>query len=344
MQVDGKQDKKKYSYSHYSRSKEHKHQANCVKSLVTEKVFTLGKFGIRSSDYAESHGGIINTRAVNVKCFRRWLIRGCDKGLIFNEINTLRIFYHPNISRVIRTNILTDGVTMPEYPYIMTEYAEFGTLGDFLADRYVDKTTHRSKERAMPDWQLLLRMLIQLVSTMKYLHEVHHLMHNDIHCGNVLVVRDSLRNELDEANVLIKLGDFTNARASDCKEHCALKPIPSHRALEIWQGEPYDVAADVFSCGQTIAQVILVKQKSFNSNYSLDDVAAVTGDAIANGILPPISKEKSAIGLELSDIVKECWVECGDRPDLEDIETKLVNMEMRYFPSSIGKAQVLGSS
>jgi len=339
VQVDSRNDHRESVYSHYSRSKEAKQQQLSVQSLVNDKVFVLGKFGLRSSDFAESHGGITNTRAVNVKCFRRWLVKGSEKELIFNEINTLRIFFHNNISRVIRTNIPTDGLIMPEYPYIMTEYAEFGTLGDFLVARYVEESSHRSKDRTMQDWQLLLRMLVQLVGTLKYLHEVHHLMHNDVHCGNILVMRDALRNEADESSsALIKLSDFTNSRSSD-KAIGLLKPIPTHRAFEIWREQPYDVTADMFSVGQTIAQVLLIKPKSFLSHYSTDEVGVVIGDAISNNVLPPISKEKSAIGIELADIVRECWLEYSQRPTLVDLEAQLVSMENRYFHSSSGKQQ-----
>lgn len=301
-------------------------------------MVVLGKFGLRGSDFAESHGGITNTRAVNVKCFRRWLVKSSEKELIFNEINTLRIFFHPNISRVIRTNIPTDGLVMPEFPYIMTEYAEFGTLSDFLVDRYVEKSTNRSKSRTLADWQVLLRMLVQLVGTLKYLHDVHHLMHNDLHSGNILVVRDSLRNENDEPNMLIKLSDFTNTRSSE-KQISNLKPIPTHRAFEIWRDQPYDVTADMFSLGQTIAQILLIKPKSFLANYTTDDVGVVIGDAISNNVLPPIAKEKSAIGIELADIVRACWLEYSERPTLDDLAASLTNIEVRYLPTASGKQQ-----
>jgi serine/threonine protein kinase len=342
VQVDGREEKKKYVFSPYSRSKEAAHQDRCVKALVAEKVFMLGKFGVRCSEYAETHAGVINTRAVNVKCFRKWLIKSNDRGLIINEINTLRIFHHPNISRVIRTNILKDGVSMPEFPYIMTEYAEFGTLGEFLVERYVEKTHNKSKERSMQDWQLLVRMLTQLLGTLKYLDEVHHLMHNDIHSGNVLVVADSLWNDLsDEPNVLIKLTDFTNTRDSE-PATSALKPIPTHRAVEVQQNEPYDASADVFSVGQTIAQVLLIKPKNFLVNYaSAEDAAVVIGDAIANRVMPPIAKEKSAIGIELADLVRECWSSAEERPSFAALEEKLVSLEARYFPASVGRRSSL---
>lgn len=335
--MDGRHDRTDNKYSHFSRSGEATHQTKCVQTLVGEKVFVLGKFGLRSTDYAESHGGVTNTRAVNVKCFRRWLIKSADKQLIYNEINTLRIFFHPNISRVIRTNIPTDALSMPDYPFIMTEYAEFGTLSDFLVDRFVDKVNQRSIERTMADWQLLLRMLVQLVGTLKYLEETHHMMHNDLHCGNILVVKDNFRCELDEQTspVLIKLSDFTNARSSE-KEVAALKPIPTHRALEIWRSEPSDVSADVFSFGQTVAQVLLVKPKSFLANYPFDDVAVAIGDAIANNVMPPIGKVKSAIGIELADLVRACWVESEERPIWEELEEVLQAMESRYFPHAEG--------
>lgn len=335
VQVDGRTDKPDYKYSHYSRSKEAAHQTKSVQALVNDKVFTLGKFGLQSSDFAESHGGVTNTRAVNVKCFRRWLSRGSEKQLIYNEINNLRIFFHPNICRVIRTNIPTDGLTMPEFPFIMTEHAAFGTLSDFLQDRFVDRVNNRTMDRTMGDWQLLLRMLVQLVGTLKYLEETHHMMHNDLHCGNILVVKDCLRFDEDEAPVLIKLSDFTNTRSSD-KELAQLKPIPTHRALEIWRHEESDVAADVFSFGQTVAQILLVKPKSFLANYAVEDVGVAIGDAIANKVLPPIGKEKSAIGIELADIVRACWGQPEERPIWEELEETLQGMESRYFPHASG--------
>ena len=361
VQVDNRDEKPEYIYSHLSRSKEQTHQNKCVQSLVNDKVFTLGKFGIRTSDYSESHGGITNnTRAVNIKCFRLWLIKSTEKQLIYNEINTLRIFFHPNISRVIRTNIPANGIALPDYPYIMTEYAPYGTLLDFLMERYVNKSTNKTIQRSMSDWQLLVYILIQLVNTLKYIHDTHHMMHNDIHCGNILVMKDNLRQDIDDqmsynistytnttpttttntlttktTPILIKLSDFTNARTSDM-EQPRLKPIPTHRAPEIWRSEAYNIQSDIFSCGQTIAQIILIKNKTFLGNYNNTDVAISIGDSIINKILPPITKEKSSIGIELSDIVRQCWLDCEERPTLEELENMLITLQVRYFPIATG--------
>jgi len=65
----------------------------------------------------------------------------------------------------------------------------------------------------------------------------------------------------------------------------------------------------------------------------------VIGDAISNNILPPIGKEKSAIGIELADIVRACWLEYSERPTLMALEQQLINIESRYFPASSGKQQ-----
>jgi hypothetical protein len=278
---------------------------------------------------------------------------GDENSPILNEIQSLRIFFHPNISRIIRTNIVADK-NMPQFPYIMTEYAQFGTLSDFCNDRFVDKQNNKTLERSMSDWHLLLRMLIQLIGTLQYLHDTHHMMHNDIHAGTVLVVSDMVvdsnnnnynssnnnnntntgnSSECAESNVLIKLADFTNCRTSDL-DSSNLKPIPTHRAQEIWLNKEWDYKADVFSFAQTVAQVLLVKQKSFLVNYSVPDVGSVVFNAMLNGIWPPIAKEKSAIGIELADLVRDCWnADVDHRPTFEGIQTKLTNLETRYFPS-----------
>jgi hypothetical protein len=155
-------------------------------------------------------------------------------------------------------------------------------------------------------------------------------------------VADSLWNDLsDEPNVLIKLTDFTNTRDSE-PATSALKPIPTHRAVEVQQNEPYDASADVFSVGQTIAQVLLIKPKNFLVNYaSAEDAAVVIGDAIANRVMPPIAKEKSAIGIELADLVRECWSSAEERPSFAALEEKLVSLEARYFPASVGRRSSL---
>mmetsp|Transcript_31629 Transcript_31629/g.52841 ORF Transcript_31629/g.52841 Transcript_31629/m.52841 type:complete len:776 (+) Transcript_31629:80-2407(+) len=326
------------NFAYFSKSKEHRHQLRSVKNLVKEGIFGLIKFELRSDEFAVSHQGVTNTRAVDVKCFRRWLCHSKDhQELVLKEIHTLRILHHPNIARIIRTNIQSaQNAKLPEFPFIMTEHARFGTLDQFLMDKFVDGSTEKIVQRTMDDWHLIIRILVQLVGILKHLDQVHQIMHNDVHCGKILIFEDKILDDIGEPATLLKLCDFSNSRPSD-RHTSPLKPIPTHRAPEIWQNTSFDVSSDVFSLGQTIAQILLVKTSNFMYNYFSDGVAVVLGISICNGVLPPIGREKSAVGLELADIVRDCWQEQFDRPSFDALENQLINLETRYFPGSIGR-------
>ncbi|KAJ1422467.1 kinase-like domain-containing protein [Ochromonadaceae sp. CCMP2298] len=312
-------------FARYSPSKEARHQTRSVRALVAEGIFAPRQLDTRASDYSVSHAGVTHTRPVEVKCFRRWV---STPELVVKELDTLRILHHPNISRVIRTNIHSGGC--PPFPYIMFECPRWGALSDFLT-RNVGDGKDKRKARTMQDWHLLLRMLTQLAAVLRHLHQVHQIMHNDLHAGTVLVCSD----RLEGAPPLIKLNDFVNSRPSDMQTS-QFKPLPTHRAAEVWSNGAFDVCADVFSFGQTVAQVLLPKRATFMHNYGdvggVGAVGVVLGNAIVSGVMPPIGREKSAVGLELADVVRDCWQESPDRPSFETLEARLTHMEVRYFP------------
>lgn len=319
-----------------------KHQRQLVDKLVSSGDFSLDRFNIHQGDYHMLHVGTYKSRKVMIKCYLKWFVCESYQQFIIDEINSLRIIHHPNISRIIKTNILTDGSVMDNFPYMVTEYSDFGTLADFCVDRYFDRNKNHVKQRSMNDWKLLVVMMIQIVQTMRYLDDSHHLMHNNIHTDNIIVVRNSMDNSIDlvadsrtslvsNPSVLIKIVNFTNIRTSEYS-FSPLLPSLTHRAPEIWRNEKFNLLADVFSFGQLLAQVLLVTDSLFLQNYPiLTNPTVLLSNAICGGTRPPVEMENSPIGIDVAKIIDECWKDVDWRPSFQEIEHELIAIERKHF-------------
>jgi len=330
------------SMSFVSSKSELKYQRKLVDRLVSSGDFSLSCFNIHQGDYHMIHIGIYKSRTVMVKCYSKWFVRGAYQQFIIDEVNSLRIIHHPNISRIIKTNILTDGTVVDAFPFMVTEYSDFGTLADFCIDRYFDRKKNGVMQRSMNDWKLLVVMMIQIVRTMRYLDGSHHLMHNNIHADNIIVVRDSMEHSIDlvddsrsslaaNPSVLIKLVNFTNTRTSEYS-FSPLLPSLTHRAPEIWRNEKFNFLADVFSFGQVLAQVLLVSNSLFLQNYpTLSSPTVLLNNAICSGIRPPVEMESSPIGTDIAKIIDECWKDVDWRPSFQEIEHELIAIERKYL-------------
>lgn len=448
-----------------------KHQLNCVRAVPASE-FELESFQVRATEFAAIHYGVqpsSRRELVTLKCFRKTVSSSQDFNIMYREANCLRAMNDPHIVKLLASNIGAQDKVVPSQPYIITPRSSFGTLGEFLKQRFFVEKEQQVRLRSLRDWYLLLEMLLQIIQTLKYLKDHHKIMHNDVCSCNVSVVCDRLPdaapglttgtahpmvenplakgrippqsstkslNPLDEFRirsfstgtpgipstrlstvveeresimdrsicstvsatpdrtvvgkssfsapvestdtieseysdagdggaggsdkhllhsyyssnsalenssfsslpVLIQLTDFANLRSSGLRTY-HINPVCTHRAPEIWRNEPYDFKADAFSFGQLVAEVLLVERGNFMTNYFEDEDGSGTliQRAICSGIMPPIGREKSKIGQELGELVKECWKSRTKRPDFATLESVLNSIIRVYCLEKRGK-------
>ncbi|KAI3803862.1 hypothetical protein L1987_32025 [Smallanthus sonchifolius] len=195
---------------------------------------------------------------------------------IEQEISLLSQFHHENIVRYLGTNT-GDGKL-----YIFLELVTKGSLANLyqkyrLGDSQVSAYTR------------------QILGGLNYLHE-RKVVHRDIKCANILV----------DASGSVKLADFGLAKATKLNDIKSCKGTPYWMAPEVVKSNGYGLAADIWSLGCTVLEMLTSKIP-----YShLEGMQALF--RIGRGELPHIPE---TVSLEAQDFILKCLqVNQNDRP------------------------------
>ena len=116
-----------------------------------------------------------------------------DKELVRIEIGVLKLCHHPNIVRLL------DHLENKDYIYIVMEYIEGGTLGNYLKK----KKFNFSEQQAT-------KIMSQIASGVKYLHQ-YGIVHRDLKPDNIMITQ---QNDFG----VIKIMDFGLSRIVSPKE------------------------------------------------------------------------------------------------------------------------------
>ncbi|MEE9269774.1 MAG: protein kinase [Candidatus Krumholzibacteria bacterium] len=150
-----------------------------------------------------------------------------------DEYRILRSLRHPSLPEVFDF-----GVTAEATRYMVMEFVEGRSL-----DRY--HGTHQEET-----WILLY----QLGEALAFIHQ-HGLLHLDLKPSNVLVTRT--RAYGGDEKPLVKLLDFGVSYRRDTERKIATVGTPGYIAPEMIRGnEPVTRAADYYSCGATLYQLV----------------------------------------------------------------------------------------
>eukprot|EP00727_Mastigamoeba_balamuthi_P009865 m51a1_g5500 putative tyrosine protein kinase (721) ;mRNA; r:355924-358483 len=132
-------------------------------------------------------------------------------------------------------------VHVPNFLSIVTEFCEYGTLGNALAKK-------------IAPWDLRLKCMLDCARAMMFLH-ASYILHRDIKPDNLLLVSFDAKSP-----VVCKIADFGTSRdlsrlstKLDCTKGIG---TPLYMAPEILKGADYDQRADVFSYGITMCHTV----------------------------------------------------------------------------------------
>uniref|UniRef100_A0A7M4FPX2 non-specific serine/threonine protein kinase n=1 Tax=Crocodylus porosus TaxID=8502 RepID=A0A7M4FPX2_CROPO len=167
------------------------------------------------------------------------------------EIEIMRGLHHPNIIQML------DSFETDKEVVVVTDYAE-GELFQILED-----------DGSLPEEQVQA-IAAQLVSALYYLHS-HRILHRDMKPQNILLGKGGV----------IKLCDFGFARAMSIHTLVltSIKGTPLYMAPELVQEQPYDHAADLWSMG-CILYELLVGAPPFYTTSIFQLVSLIVSDPV----------------------------------------------------------------
>ncbi|XP_019378201.1 PREDICTED: serine/threonine-protein kinase 36 isoform X2 [Gavialis gangeticus] len=221
------------------------------------------------------------------------------------EIEIMRGLHHPNIVQML------DSFETDKEVVVVTDYAE-GELFQILED-----------DGSLPEEQVQA-IAAQLVSALYYLHS-HRILHRDMKPQNILLGKGGV----------IKLCDFGFARAMSIHTLVltSIKGTPLYMAPELVQEQPYDHAADLWSMG-CILYELLVGAPPFYTTSIFQLVSLIVSDPVRwpKSMSPPC---KSFLqGLLIKDPCQRLsWPELLGHPFLAGHVTIIEDTEEQGIPN-----------
>ena len=186
-----------------------------------KEVIGKGKFGVVNLGIHKKTGQQVAIKILN----KENITTTEDKELVNIEIGILKLCHHPNIVRLL------DHLENTDYIYIVTEYIEGGTLGN-----YFKKKKFNFSERQATN------IMSQIANGVKYLHQ-YGIVHRDLKPDNIMITQ---QNDYG----VIKIMDFGLSKIVSPNE----KMIDGYGTLsyvapEVLLRTPYNKEVDIWSMG-----------------------------------------------------------------------------------------------
>ena len=186
-----------------------------------KEVIGKGKFGVVNLGIHKKTGQQVAIKILNKENIKTME----DKELVRIEIGILKLCHHPNIVRLL------DHLENNDYIYIVTEYIEGGTLG-----QYFKKKKFNFSERQATN------IMSQIASGVKYLHQ-YGIVHRDLKPDNIMITQ---QNDYG----VIKIMDFGLSKIVSPNERMVEGyGTLSYVAPEVLLRTPYNKEVDIWSMG-----------------------------------------------------------------------------------------------
>jgi Ca2+-binding EF-hand superfamily protein len=186
-----------------------------------KEVIGKGKFGVVNLGIHKKTGQQVAIKILNKENIKTLE----DKELVRIEIGILKLCHHPNIVKLL------DHLENNDYIYIVTEYIEGGTLG-----QYFKKKKFNFSERQATN------IMSQIASGVKYLHQ-YGIVHRDLKPDNIMITQ---QNEYG----VIKIMDFGLSKIVSPNERMVDGyGTLSYVAPEVLLRTPYNKEVDIWSLG-----------------------------------------------------------------------------------------------
>ena len=237
-----------------------------------KEVIGKGKFGVVNLGIHKK-----TQQQVAVKIINKDSIKTVeDKELVRIEIGILKLCHHPNVVRLL------DHLENEDYIFIVMEYIEGGTLG-----QYFKKKNFNFSERQASS------IMSQIASGVKYLHK-YGIVHRDLKPDNIMITQQSDFG-------IVKIMDFGLSKIVSTQE----KMVDGYGTLsyvapEVLLRTPYNKEVDIWSMG-VILFYMLCGHLPFKGKKEVD-----IAEKIVNDDLEFDNEEWETRSKKVKDLISAC--------------------------------------
>ena len=237
-----------------------------------KEVIGKGKFGVvylGIHKKTQKHVAVKVINKNNIKALE-------DKELVKIEIDILKLCHHQNIVRLL------DHLENLDYIYIIIEYIEGGTLGQYIKKNNFNFTEQQASN-----------IIYQIAQGVKYLHS-YGIVHRDLKPDNILITQP---NDLG----VIKIMDFGLSRILSSQEKLVDGfGTLSYVAPEVLLRAPYNKEVDIWSLG-VILYYILCGHLPFKGRKEI-----IIAERIVNDELEFDEEEWEIRSQKVKDLISRC--------------------------------------
>ena len=237
-----------------------------------KEVIGKGKFGVVNLGIHKK-----TQQQVAVKIINKDSIKTLeDKELVRIEIGILKLCHHPNVVRLL------DHLENEDYIFIVMEYIEGGTLG-----QYLKKKNFNFSERQASS------IMSQIASGVKYLHK-YGIVHRDLKPDNIMITQ---QNDFG----VIKIMDFGLSKIVSTQETMVDGyGTLSYVAPEVLLRTPYNKEVDIWSMG-VILYYMLCGHLPFKGNKEV-----IIAEKIVNDDLEFNDEEWEVRSKRVKELINSC--------------------------------------
>ncbi|KAL5573680.1 hypothetical protein UlMin_023277 [Ulmus minor] len=241
--------------------------------------------------FGEVFRGIWNGTDVAIKVFLEQDLTAENMEDFCNEISILSRLRHPNVI------LFLGACTKPPRLSMVTEYMEMGSLYYLI---------HSSGQKKKLSWRRRLKMLRDICRGLMCIHRMK-IVHRDLKSANCLVNKHT-----------VKICDFGLSRIMNetPMKDTASAGTPEWMAPELIRNEPFNEKCDIFSLG-----VIMWELCTLNRPWE-----GVPPERVVYAVANEGSRLEIPEG-PLGMLISDCWAEAQQRPNCEEILTRLLDCE-----------------
>ncbi|KAL5725613.1 mitogen-activated protein kinase kinase kinase [Ranunculus cassubicifolius] len=242
--------------------------------------------------FGEVFRGIWNGTDVAIKIFLEQDLTTENMEDFCNEISILSRLRHPNVI------LFLGACTKPPHLSMVTEYMEMGSLYYLI---------HMSGQKKKLSWRRRLKMLRDICRGLMCIHRMK-IAHRDLKSANCLVNK----------HWTVKICDFGLSRilTDEPTRDSSSAGTPEWMAPELIRNEPFTEKCDVFSLG-VIMWELCTLSRPWEGVPAMQVVYAVANEG---------SRLEIPEG-PLGKLISDCWAEPDERPNCEEILTRLLDCE-----------------
>ena len=256
-----------------------------------KEVIGKGKFGVVNLGIHKK-----TQQQVAVKIINKDSIKTLeDKELVRIEIGILKLCHHPNVVRLL------DHLENEDYIFIVMEYIEGGTLG-----QYFKKKNFNFSERQASS------IMSQIASGVKYLHK-YGIVHRDLKPDNIMITQ---QNDFG----VIKIMDFGLSKIVSTQERMVDGyGTLSYVAPEVLLRTPYNKEVDIWSMGVILYYMlcghlpfkgnkeVIIAEKIVNDDLEFDDEEWEVRSKKVRELISACLKKEPEERITIDDFLNHPW-------------------------------------